>query len=30
MSYGEVVTSERSFYGYRFFSGVIEDENASF
>ena len=30
MSYGEVVTSERSFYGCRFFSGVIEDENASF
>ena len=30
MSYGEVVTSERSFYGYRFFYDVIEDENASF
>ena len=27
MSYGEVVISERSFYGYRFFYGVIEDAN---
>ena len=30
MSHGEVVISERSFYGYRFFYGVIEDTNASF
>ena len=26
MSYGEVVISERSFYGDRFFYGVIEDK----
>ena len=30
MSYGEVVISERTFYGYRFSYGVIEDTNVSF
>ena len=30
MSYVEVVISKRSFYGYRFFYGVIEDTNVSF